>query len=280
MGGSLGTVAAGVGLGALALTGVGAPIAAAGAVGAASAGVAAAAGGALATAATVGGLAATAAGAGGILSSIGSVANLASKGSNLISQVSGIGGALTGAASTYAGARSNAYEAKQAASDQLTAAENYEFQSGISLINKDIAERNLDYEIQTNFANAERTRRQNRRTLETAKSAYAVSGVTATGSVQDVLSDQATEGELNIAMADYESRHRQMGFRIQRDILQKESDQYLKAAAKSKENSANILKEALAAQNADTSVAFLEGVQAIPAVLSGIGDLANYIGAN
>jgi hypothetical protein len=224
----------------------------------------------------LGAAAGVAAGAGSLLSTAGSIFSGAQ---SIIGSVSNIGGASAAPAATYAGAQSTAYAARQASRDQLSSAENLEYQSGVSLINKSIADLNLQFEQEVNAINQERVGRDNRRTLEKGKTMFALSGVDATGSVQDVLADTATEGALNLAIMDFESRHRQKGFEIQSSSFAKESENYIKASNKAKENAATILKEGLAASKGETSMSYIQGVQAIPQVLDGISDLANWIGS-
>ena len=229
---------------------------------------------------TAGSLAAAAAGGGGgILSALGAVGSVVSRGSSILSAVNNIAGAFAGPASSFSASQSIEYLARQQARDQLTAAENFEYSAEISLINKSIAERNRVFEEQSNFATKERMARSNRRTLETGKAQYAVGGVTATGSAQDVLADMAMEGELNIALTDFESRHRQKGFEIQRDVFQKEADQYLKAANTAKENAANILKEGMASAKEQKYLSFADGIGAIPQIISGVEQLGTFFDA-
>lgn len=275
---ALGVGLAATGIGAAAGAGVMAAgsTAAAGAYGAGAAASLAAGGSAIARAAGMAGFAASQVASG--VSGIGSALSGLSGVSNVLSSVSNVAGAFAAPAATYAGAQSTVYAARQASRDQLSSAENLEYQSGVSLINKSIAEMNLAYEQQINATNLERMGRDNRRTLEKGKAMFAVSGVDATGSVQDVLADTATEGALNLAITDFESRHRQKGFQIQATSFQKEADNYIAASNKAKENAATILKEGLAASKGETSMSFIQGAQAIPQVLSGVKDLINFIG--
>lgn len=276
MGGAVKKIATVAGVAALAATGVGAIAAPAalGAAGAAAAGASAALGTATAAATAFGTAAAGVAGGASIFSSIGSVLGKAGDG---LGAISNIGGAFSAPAATYAGAQSTAYAARQSSRDQLSSAENLLYQSKVSLINKSIAELNLEFEQQVNYTNTERLKRDNRKTLERGKVIFALSGVDATGSVQDVLADTAMEGELNVAIANFESKHRQKGYDIQINSFQEESDNYIKASEKAKENAANILKEGLAQSKGETSLSFIKGIEAIPQALSGIGDLSNFI---
>ncbi len=281
MGGAVKKIAPIVAIGAAAFTG-GASLAAlapaagaASAAGAAAAGVTAAAGAASAGAFSLGASAlGIAGGAAGILGSAGA---FLSKASPILSGISNVAGAFAAPAATYAGAQSTAYAARQSSRDQLSSAENLLYQSKVSLINKNVAELNLQFEQQVNYTNTERLKRDNRKTLEKGKTMFALSGVDATGSVQDVLADTAMEGELNVAIANFESKHRQKGYDIQINSFQEESDNYIKASEKAKENAATILKEGLAQSKGETSLSYIKGIEAIPQALSGIKDLSNFI---
>lgn len=222
------------------------------------------------TAASVIGGASSLFGGGGGLGSVLSTA------SNALSGVNSIVGAVSRPAQTYFGAQSTAFQTKQAAQAQVDTAETYEYQATVSERNASIQEMNREYEQQTRFAMSQRERRENRKALGTAKAAAATSGVELSGSVQDVLGYSASEGALNVALGDYASQFRQRGFEIQRDAAYEESEQLKKAGEKARRNAEEILDEGKKAERAQTSVAFAQGVEAIPDILGGVGQVIDF----
>lgn len=194
---------------------------------------------------------------------------------NFISGVSSIAGSTARPVSSYMGAQSTAYAAKQASIDAITQAENFEYQAGVSDINASIAERNRVFEEQSQYATEQIMMRQNRKALATAKNMYSTAGVTMSGSALDVIADNAAEGALAIALKKFESFHRQKGFEITRDAAFAEKKQFEKAAVQSRKNAKSILEEGLAQSDAQKGVSFVEGLSAIPDVIEGINDVIN-----
>lgn len=190
-----------------------------------------------------------------------------------ISALGSVASSLSQPASTYAGAMSTAYQAKQASTDYLTAADNFIFQSGVSQKNADIAARNLDYEIQRNFAISERMIRENRKAVRTARAVYGSAGVSGEGSVNDVISDMATEGALNVALEDFESRQRQRGYTYQKEAALSEKSQYEKAAAQSRANAKSVLEEGLNASKGQKLTSYAQGLNALPGAIKSVTDL-------
>lgn len=259
----------------IALTG-GAGAGLVGAAGAASAG-AGAVGAAAATAAGAGvvGSAAAAAGAGSLFGTLGQVFSV-------VNQVGGVLSGVTSAAgtaySTYAGAQSNAFAARQASINAIREAETFEYQAGVSTINASIMERNREYEVQSAYAAEQILLRQNRKFADAAKAAFGAAGVSLSGSALDVIADTAAEGQLNVALRRFESAQRQFGFETQRDAAIKESEQYKKAAGQSRENAQAILEESAAAERIGKATAWSQGLDAIPQVVSSVSDILNLFG--
>lgn len=205
------------------------------------------------------------AGAGGFMSTANSI----------LGGVQTVAGALSGATSTYMGARSNAFAAKQGAEDMLARAENYDFQAGISDINSAIAERNRVFEEQSNFAAEQMLIRRNKVAIGQAKALYSTAGVTLSGSALDAIAASAAEGDLSVALQKFESSHRQWGMEQQRNVAEMEAGEFRKAAERSRKNASSILEEAKKAEKQETSVSFVQGLGAIPDVISGFEQLTS-----
>lgn len=214
-----------------------------------------------------------AASAGGLFGSLGTIGSLLNTAGSVIGGIQSVAGAFAQPASTYMGAQSTAFQAKQAAANYLDAAENFDFQSSISKINATISKSNQIYEEQRAAAELDRMLRADNKVRQTARVAYAASGVRLTGSAVDVIADMANEQALNRALYKYESDQRVRGFQFQQYASTKEAENYAKAGVRAKENATSVLEEGLKASKGQTSLAFAQGLDAIPKALSGVNDL-------
>lgn len=106
---------------------------------------------------------------------------------------------------TIIGGIASAVGAIQSANAQAAAAD---YNAKIADRNAIVAEQNRQLALQTASIDADEKRRENRRNLSSMRAAYGASGLDLAGSPLDVLTDSATEMELDAQRVEYEGRVR------------------------------------------------------------------------
>lgn len=170
----------------------------------------------------------------------------------------------------------NADAAKAAATgkarDYNEQAESYDYLASQAGRNRQASLQNYVAEQQRLAVESERIARANKRAIGTTTAAYGAAGVALeSGSVQEVLMDSAAEGELDLAIENFNSKQRQRNYLIEADSLAEEAAFNKKNAARARENAnlsleaGNSISDMLRKQGA------VQGVEAGVNILKGAG---------
>lgn len=205
-----------------------------------------------------------------ILSGISTVGKVTSAVGGILDLVGGSGAA--GAYSTFLQADAAKAAAAGKARDYNEQAESYDYLASQSGRNRQVSLQNYVAEQQRLAVESERIARANKRAIGQTTAAYGAAGVALeSGSVQEVLMDSAAEGELDLAIENFNSKQKQRNYLIEADALAAEAEFNTKNAARARENATLTLQAGNSISDMLRKQGTVQGVEAGINIIKGVG---------
>lgn len=203
-------------------------------------------------------------------------AGVVKKGIDLLTSVGDIlnpimGGGAASAVSTWFEAEQARLKAQADANEYKSQADTYAYNATQANFNQKASLANYVYEQQRLISEQTRMKRENEKMIGAQKATYGASGVGYSGSAEDVLMDSAAQGELNIALAGFESRQRQRNYLIQAEEFKRAEDFAKKNAVISLQNAENSIKAGNEISDWLKTKAAIEGISSVPDIIKGAG---------
>lgn len=206
-----------------------------------------------------------------ILSGVSTVGKIAGAAGSIFELVGGSGAA--DAYSTFLNADAAKAAATGKARDYNEQAESYDYLASQAGRNRQVSLQNYVAEQQRLAVESERIARATKRAIGSTTAAYGAAGVALeSGSVQEVLMDSAAEGELDLAIENFNSKQRQRNYLIEADALAEEEAFNKKNAARARENANLSLEAGNSISDMLRKQGTVQGIEAGVNIIKGAGD--------
>ena len=188
------------------------------------------------------------------------------------------GSGAAGAYGTFLEAQAARAAATGKARDYNEQAESYDYLASQAGRNRQASLQNYVAERQRLAVESGRIERATKRAISSTIAAYGASGVALeSGSAQEVLMDSAAEGELDLAIENFNSKQKQRSYLIEADALAEEAAFNVKRAARARENAALTLEAGNSISDMLRKQGTVQGIEAGVNIIKGAGNVASSV---